>query len=308
MSHKSEEKSTPALNERGKQRQLEKKLSGESLWQISLRKFSKDKVALAGLFFIFVLIFLAIFADLIAPYSYKEINLDAISQPPSATHIFGTDFFGRDMFSRVIYGTRISLLVGIVSQSIALILGLVLGSISGYYTGWSDTLIMRVADVIFAFPSLLLIIAIMVSLGPGLQNIFLAIGLVGWVGIARIIRSQTLSIKEQEFVMAAKSLGASDRRVIIKHIMPNAFPPLIVSFTMGMAGAIMSEATLSFLGLGAQPPTASWGGDISAGLQYLRSAWWISFWPGVALALTVLAFNLFGDGLRDALDPSLRNV
>jgi len=308
MGQNTDNKSTPALNERGKQRQLEKKLSGDSLWQISMRKFMKDKIALIGLFFIFLLIFLAIFADLIAPYSYKEINLDAISQAPSAEHIFGTDFFGRDMFSRVIYGTRISLLVGIVSQSVALVLGLTLGSISGYYTGWVDTIIMRIADVIFAFPSLLLIIAIMVSLGPGLQNVFLAIGLVGWVGIARIIRSQTLSIKEQEFVLAAKSLGASDRRVITKHIMPNAFPPLIVSFTMGMAGAIMSEATLSFLGLGAQPPTASWGGDISAGLQYLRSAWWISFWPGVALALTVLAFNLFGDGLRDALDPSLRNV
>ena len=274
------------------------------LWKALKRR----RLAMAGGAVIVLLVLVGIAGPWIAPYDPLAQDLSKSLLGPSLQHWFGTDSFGRDILSRVLYGARISLLVGIVSQGIAFSLGVAMGLVSGYYGGKVDTLIMRLADVTLAFPTLLLLIAITAAFQPGLAVVFVAIGIVGWAGLARLVRSQTLVVRELDFVQAARALGMNDARLLTRHVLPNTLAPAIIAVTLGMAGAILLEAALSFIGLGAQPPTPSWGSMISDGRDFLRTAPWISVFPGLAIGLVVLGFNLFGDGLRDAMDPRLRGV
>ena len=245
---------------------------------------------------------LALLAPALAPGDPVRGDLAASLRPPSHTFLFGSDAQGRDVLSRVLYGARLSLAVGLISQSIALLLGLTLGLIAGFYGRWIDGVIMRVADVTLAFPSLLLLIAIAAAVKPSLPVVFVVIGIVGWAGMARIVRGQVLLARGLEYVQAARALGASDTRIITRHLLPNVIAPVIVAATLGVGGAIMAEAALSFIGLGAQPPTPSWGAMVAEGRDLLRVAPWVSIAPGVAIGLAVLGLNLLGDGLRDALD------
>jgi len=274
------------------------------LWKALKRR----RLAMAGGAVIALLVVVGIAGPWIAPYDPLAQDLSKSLLGPSAEHWFGTDSFGRDILSRVLYGARISLLVGIVSQGIAFSLGVAMGLVSGYYGGKVDALIMRLADVTLAFPTLLLLIAITAAFQPSLAVVFVAIGVVGWAGLARLVRSQTLVVRELDFVQAARALGMNDTRLLARHVLPNTLAPAIIAVTLGMAGAILLEAALSFIGLGAQPPTPSWGSMISDGRDFLRTAPWISVFPGLAIGLVVLGFNLFGDGLRDAMDPRLRGV
>lgn len=259
-----------------------------------------------GGFLVGLLVLVAAFAPWIAPHNPVRGELDDYLQAPGGRYWFGTDTFGRDVFSRVVYGARVSLGVGLAVQASALTLGVTLGLLSGFYGGWVDNAIMRLAEVIFAFPGLLFAIAIMAVIGPSLYNVFIALGLVSWTSLARVVRSAVLGIKAQEFVEAARALGASDRRIITRHLLPNIVAPAIILVTLGIGGAILAEAGLSFLGLGAQPPTPSWGSMLTTGRDYLTEAPWLSIYPGIAIFLTVMGFNLLGDGLRDLLDPRMR--
>jgi ABC-type dipeptide/oligopeptide/nickel transport system permease subunit len=274
------------------------------LWKALKRR----RLAMAGGAVIVLLVVVGIAGPWIAPYDPLAQDLSKSLLGPSLEHWFGTDSFGRDILSRVLYGARISLLVGIVSQGISFSLGVAMGLVSGYYGGKVDALIMRLADVTLAFPTLLLLIAITAAFQPSLAVVFVAIGIVGWAGLARLVRSQTLVVRELAFVQAARALGMNDARLLTRHVLPNTLAPAIIAVTLGMAGAILLEAALSFIGLGAQPPTPSWGSMISDGRDFLRTAPWISVFPGLAIGLVVLGFNLFGDGLRDAMDPRLRGV
>lgn len=254
---------------------------------------------------IVVIALAAIAAPLVARHDPLAIDLHAQLLPPSGAHWLGTDVQGRDVWARLVYGARISLSVGVFSQCIALSLGLALGLVAGYYGRWMDELVMRLADVTLAFPTLLLLIALVAALQPSLTIVFLTIGFVGWAAMARLVRGQVLVVRELEFVQASRALGARDRRVMFRHILPNVIAPVVIAATLGIAAAIMAESSLSFLGLGVQPPTPSWGAMIADArdLAQLRSAPWTSVAPGLAIGLTVLAFNLLGDALRDALDP-----
>jgi ABC-type dipeptide/oligopeptide/nickel transport system permease subunit len=247
----------------------------------------------------------AIAAPLLARHDPAAIDLTNQLQGPSTRHWMGTDIQGRDVWARLIYGARISLAVGLLSQGIALALGLVLGLVAGYYGKWVDETVMRLADVTLAFPTLLLLIALVAALQPSLPVVFLTIGLVGWAGMARLVRGQVLVVRELEYVQAQRALGARDHRIIAMHVLPAVIAPVVIACTLGVAGAIMAEASLSFLGLGVQPPTPSWGAMIADGrdLSQLRSSPWTSLFPGLAIGMTVLGFNLLGDALRDALDP-----
>ncbi|MFQ6056531.1 MAG: ABC transporter permease [Methanosarcinales archaeon] len=236
-------------------------------------------------------------------YKISIINIE--NQPPSLSHPFGTDDFGRDVLSRVIYASRVSLSIGFVAVAIALTIGIFMGSISGYYGGFIDQIIMRLVDIWMSIPALILLIAMVAVFGPGLFKAMILIGILSWAGIARIVRGQFLSLREQGFIEAAKSVGANDFKIIFKHILPNAMAPIIVNATLFLADVILLEAGLSFLGLGAQPPTASWGNMLTDAQKYLRTAWWIAVFPGLAIFLTVISFNFVGDGLRDALDPRM---
>lgn len=282
-------------------------VKGESLWKDAWKRLKRNKAAMIGLWMVVVFLLVAIFAPFLAPYDPNEIDLMSVLKGPSAEHWLGTDYYGRDLTSRIIYGSRISLSVGIIVQTIALSIGTFMGSLAGYYGGKVDMFIMRIVDIVMSFPSLLLTIAIMVALGPSLYNVFLALGIVSWTRTARIMRSEFMRHREREYVEAAKALGYKDFTIMYKQILPNCLAPLIISFTMGIASSIMAEASLSFLGLGAQEPTPSWGSIINNGLQYLRTKPWYSLFPGLAIAYTVFAFNLLGDGLRDALDPKMKN-
>lgn len=275
----------------------------KSMWEMLI----KNKAALVGFTIIVVLVFIAIFGRFIMPYNPDIGNLSDSLKPPSAVHWFGTDEQGRDILSRIIDGTKISLRVGVIAVAIALSIGLVLGSLAGYYGGKIDMLIMRFMDIMLAFPSLLLAIAFMSALGPGMDKAIIAISIVTIPEYARIVRGSILSIKESEYVQAARVIGNSDRAIIFRHIIPNVLSPIVVRATLGISTAILDTAALGFLGLGIKPPQAEWGSMLGAGRGYFYNAPHIVLFPGIAITITVLAFNLFGDGLRDALDPKLRN-
>ncbi|WP_353684978.1 oligopeptide ABC transporter permease [Thermodesulfovibrio sp. 3907-1M] len=273
------------------------------MFKLILKRVLRNKLAVVGLVFILFVFFIAIFASYFAPYDPYKINVYHVLEPPSKQHPFGTDELGRDVFSRIIYGARVSLRVGFLAMGIAVFTGTILGAIAGYYGGWIDSLIMRVVDVMLAFPTLFLILAVVAVLEPSIYIIMLVIGLTGWMDVARLVRAEVLSLKEREFVLAARAIGASSGRIIFKHILPNAIYPVIVAATFSVGGAILIESGLSFLGLGIQPPEPSWGGILSVGKDYITVAWWMSLFPGLAIFLTVLSFNLLGEALRDALDP-----
>ena len=264
-----------------------------------------DKRVWVGGGVIVLLVLLAIGAPLFARHDPVGVDLINSLEAPSVHHWFGTDSQGRDVWARLVYGARVSLSVGIVSQGIALALGVMLGLVSGYYGRWVDEVVMRLADVTLAFPTLLLLIALVAALQPSLTVVFLTIGFVGWAGMARLVRGQVLVVRELEFVQAERALGAGDVRIIIRHVLPSVVAPVVIAATLGVAGAIMAESSLSFLGLGVQPPTPSWGSMIADGrdLYQLRHAPWTSVFPGLAIGAAVLGFNLLGDALRDALDP-----
>lgn len=270
-----------------------------------IRKFRKQKTALVALAFILLLVVIAFISYMIVPYGINEYDYNSIMQGPSAKHIFGTDEFGRDLFSRILCGTRISLSVGLLSVTIGAVLGTILGLLGGYYGGILDSVIMRICDVLFAFPGIVLAIAIVAILGSGLYNVVIAVAVFSTPTFARLVRSTTLSLKNSVFVQAARNLGASDARILFQHILPAAIPNIIVQYTMSIGNSILTASSLSFLGLGAQPPTPEWGLLLSNGRNYMMSSWHITLFPGIAIFLTVLAFNLLGDGLRDALDPKL---
>jgi len=248
----------------------------------------------------------AVFAPWLAPFDPNFINVDALLQPPSTLHPMGTDALGRDVFSRVLFGGRVSLWVGFVAVGIATSIGLVLGLVAGYFGRLVDEIIMRGVDVMLCFPSFFLILAVIAFLEPSLTNIMVVIGLTGWMGVARLVRAETLTIRERDYVQAARATGAGAPRIIFRHILPNAIGPVLVSATLGVAGAILTESSLSFLGLGVQPPDASWGNMLLEGKEVLGIAWWLSVFPGLAILFTVLGYNLLGESLRDWLDPRLK--
>jgi ABC-type dipeptide/oligopeptide/nickel transport system permease subunit len=265
----------------------------------------RDNRARIGLVIVALIILAAIFAPLVVRYDPVAIDLARMLERPSGEHWMGTDIQGRDVWARLIYGARISLAVGIISQGIALTLGVALGLLAGYYGRWVDELVMRLADVTLAFPTLLLLIAMVAALQPSMFVVFATIGFVGWAGMARLVRGQVLVVRQLEYVQAIRALGAGDVRIMLQHVLPNVIAPVVIAATLGVAGAIMAEAALSFLGLGIQPPTPSWGSMIADGrdLDQLRNAPWTSVFPGLAIGASVLGFNLLGDALRDALDP-----
>ncbi len=272
-----------------------------------IRRFFRNKQAVVGLCMLLLLIFAAVFADVITRYDPLEQDLIHRLQPPNAAHWFGTDELGRDIFTRIVYGTRISLTVGLIAVGISTIVGIFLGAIAGYYGGRLDNIIMRCIDVLMAIPSILLNIAIVAALGTGLQNVMIAIGISSVPGYARIIRASILSLRDQEFVEASRAAGAKDFFIIWNHILPNCVAPLIVQATLRIGGAILSCASMSFIGLGIVPPTPEWGSMLSTGRDFLRNAPHLTTFPGMAIMFAVLAMNLMGDGLRDALDPKLKN-
>ena len=273
-----------------------------------LKQVIRQKTGLLGLVIVSVVLLAAVFAPIISPYDPYAINMAESLSPPSAAHPFGTDVFGRDIMSRLVYGARVSMEVSVLSRLISLVIGTFLGLTAGYFGGRFDNIVMRLADVTLAYPGLLLLIAVMAAVGPSLTALIVALGIVGWAAVARIVRAQVLSIKEREFVLAVRSLGGDPGRIIFKHLLPNCVSQLIIIFSMGLGMGIMAESSMSFLGLGAQPPLPSWGSMISAGLDYLRVAPWLSLAPGVGITLAVLGFNLLGDACRDALDPKLKNM
>ncbi len=281
---------------------------GRSFYRDVFRRLWKNPIAVFGLIIIFLLVLLAIFAPQIAPYDPYAINLRRAHESPSWDHPFGTDFFGRDVMSRMIYGARVSLIMGIGVISVRAFIGITLGLLAGYYRGWVETLIMRLTDAVIAFPGLILALAIMAVRGPGLFNVFLALSIVGWTTFARLVRGEVLSAREQDYIVAIKALGAKDLRIITRHVLPNILPAIIVYSTLGIAAPIIAEAGLSFLGLGAGADEITWGFMISMARGYIRYAWWSITFPGLAIVVVVLAFNLLGDGLRDILDPRMKDT
>jgi peptide/nickel transport system permease protein len=271
-----------------------------------LRRISQHNLALVGLIILVPMFFCAVFAPLVAPHDPVEPNLKDILSAPSFSHPFGTDTLGRDVLSRVIYGTRISLLVGFVSVGIAIFIGIIIGALSGYYGGIIDEVIMRFVDLMMCFPTFFLILAVIALLEPSIWNIMIVIGLTNWMGISRLVRAEILSIKGKEYVLAAKAQGFSEARIIFRHVLPNALSPVYVVATLGIGGAILTESALSFLGIGVQPPTASWGNILTQAKDNIEVAWWLSLYPGLAIFLTVMGYNLLGEGLRDIFDPRRR--
>ena len=269
---------------------------------ILIKAFS-NPLALAGFIIIIIMFLLAILAPWLAPYDPDAFNVKSILLAPSWQHWMGTDGLGRDVLSRMLYGGRISLLVGLVAVGISTAIGIILGALAGYYRGWVDTVIMRLVDIMLSIPSFFLILAVIAFLTPSIVNIMVVIGLTSWMGVTRLVRAEFLSLSNREFVLASRSLGAKDARLIFTHLLPNSLTPIIVSSVLGVAGAVLLESGLSFLGLGVQAPQASWGNILTDGKEYIQFAWWLSLYPGMAILLTVLGYNLLGEGLRDALDP-----
>ena len=263
----------------------------------------RNPLALIGFSNITAILLLALIAPWIAPYDPNAINVKAILLAPETNHWMGTDGLGRDVLSRMLYGGRISLLVGFVAVGIATLIGIVLGAVAGFYRGWVDTVIMRTVDVMLSIPTFFLILAVIAFLTPSIWNIMIVIGLTSWMGVTRLVRAEFLSLRNREFVLAAQALGAKDARLIFTHLLPNSLTPIIVSSILGIASAVLVESGLSFLGLGVQAPQASWGNILTDGKEYIQFAWWLSLFPGLAILLTVLGYNLLGDGLRDAYNP-----
>lgn len=260
-----------------------------------------NKLTLFGLGIVGFFIIVAIFAPIIAPYNPGQIDIENILTPPSGSHIFGTDSLGRDLFSRMVYGARISLMVGFIAVGIAGLIGISLGAIAGYYGKWIDAVIMRFIDIMLCFPTFFLILAVIALLEPSIINIMAIIGATSWMGMARLMRAEILSLKERDFIYAERAIGASDLRIITKHLIPNAMAPVLVSITLGIAGAILVESGLSFLGIGVQPPTPSWGNILSEGKAVMGAGWWMMLFPGLAIFITVLGYNLLGEGIREKL-------
>ncbi len=260
-----------------------------------------NKLTLFGLGIVGFFIIIAISAPILAPYDPGQIDINNILTAPSKAHLFGTDSLGRDLFSRMVYGTRISLLVGFIAVGIAAILGIALGAIAGYYGRWVDAIIMRFIDIMLCFPTFFLILAVIALLEPSIVNIMVIIGATSWMGMARLMRAEILSLKERDFIYAEKAIGASDLRIIARHLIPNAMAPVLVSVTLGIAGAILVESSLSFLGIGVQPPTPSWGNILSEGKAVMGAGWWMMLFPGLAIFITVLGYNLLGEGIRERL-------
>jgi peptide/nickel transport system permease protein len=286
--------------------------SSRTLWGDAWRRLRRNKLAVVSIVWIIMIVIMTLTADLwVVPLFGDPLSVNTTPgsnlQSPSLEHPFGTDKLGRDVFSRVVYGARVSLTVGVLAVSISLMIGLVLGALSGYRGGLTDTFVMRTADVFFAFPYILFAISLIAVLGPSYRNVFIAIGILGWPSIARVFRSSILSIKENEYIDAARAMGASDFRIMFRHVMPNAVAPIIVYGTMSIGGAIITEAALSFLGMGVQPPTPSWGLMLSDAKSLMFVAPWLTIWPGFAILTTVLAFVLLGDGFRDALDVKMKD-
>ncbi len=268
-----------------------------------MRIFKINRLALFGAVIVGIMVLLAIFAPLIATYDPNEISLGNALIGPSPEHIMGTDSLGRDLFSRMVYGSRISLSVGFVAVGLAVIIGIIFGSIAGFYGGWIDNLISRFIDIMLCVPTFLLILSVIAVLGPSILNVMVIIGVTSWMGVARLIRAEILSLKEREFIEAARAIGASDLRIITRHLIPNGIGPVLVSATLGVAGAILLESGLSFLGLGVQPPSPSWGNILTEAKSTLGIAWWITVFPGLAILITVLGYNLLGEGLRESFNP-----
>ena len=276
----------------------------KSLWGDAWRRLLRNRLALAGLIVVVIFCLMAIFAPFLARQSIDYQDALSLYQPPSRAHVMGTDQLGRDVLSRVIWGSRVSLLVGLVAQLIVLAIGVPVGALAGFFGGKTDLVLMRFVDVMYAFPQLLFVILLMSMWGRGLTNIFIAIGLTGWVTLARLVRAQFLALREKDYVLAARSIGATNSRLMLRHLLPNTLTPIIVALTFGIPTAIFTEAFLSFINVGISPPQTSWGLMVGENQSYLRSYPWMLVWPSIALGLTMLSFTFLGDGLRDALDPS----
>ncbi len=271
-----------------------------------IKLLKKSPLAMVGTVLVILFLFVALFAPMLAPYDPIKQDLNNILQPPSKEHLFGTDTLGRDILSRIIYGARISLIVGVLVVTISSIIGIVAGLISGFFGGYIDLIIMRITDLFLSFPALILAMAIAGALGPSLTNTMIAISLVWWPPYARLIRGQVLTVKHKEFVEAATALGQSNLRIMFTHVLPNSLTPAIIQATMDLGAVILTAAGLSFIGFGAQPPTPEWGSMISLGRNYFLKQWWLATFPGLAILITVVGFNLLGDGIRDLLDPRIR--
>jgi oligopeptide transport system permease protein len=277
-----------------------------SLWRDAWRRLLRNRLAMAGGVVVLLLCLVAIFADVLMPQPYTKTNFGRLNETPSSDYPLGTDALGRDLLSRMIYGARVSMLVGLGAQVFIVAIGVPVGALAGYLGGRADLVITRFIDVMYAFPRLLFVILVMSMLGAGLVNIFIAIGLTGWVGIARQTRAQVMAIKEKDYVDAARGLGAGFARLLSRHILPNALTPIVVAVTFGIPEAIFTEAALSFIGVGINPPTPSWGQMVGEGQQFIRSYWHLCVFPSIAIAITMLSFTFFGDGVRDALDPKMK--
>jgi peptide/nickel transport system permease protein len=272
----------------------------------TLRRLIKNKMGMAGLFVVAVLFFVAIFAGYLAPYAPDRIDTRHILAPPTWDHYMGTDILGRDVLSRMIHGSGVSLSVGFVAVGISTLIGVILGSLSGYYGGLVDRVVMRFVDIMLCFPTFFLILAVIAFIGPSIWNIMVVIGVTSWMGVTRLVRAEFLSIRERDYVQAAIAQGAGDLRIIFLHILPNAMAPVLVAAPLGVAAAVLVESSLSFLGIGVQPPDPSWGNMLTEGKDNIEIAWWLSVFPGLAIFITVMGYNLLGEAIRDSLDPRLR--
>jgi len=274
----------------------------KSFW----RYFKRSRLAVGGMSIIVITFLIAGSASFLAPYDPGKTDVSLKLNPPSTQNFLGTDQLGRDVFSRMLHGSKVSLSVGFVAVAISILIGILVGALAGYYGGWIDSVMMRFVDIMLCFPSFFLILTVVALLGPSLFKVMVVIGITSWMGTSRFVRAEFLSLRERDFVQAAKALGVKDRRIIFRHILPNALAPVFVTATLDVASAILVEAGLSFLGFGVQPPAPSWGNILTEGRTYIFDAWWLTVFPGLAILITVLSFNLLGEGLRDALDPRLR--
>ena len=276
-----------------------------NLKKLFWKRFRTNSLAMGGGIIVLALFFAAVLAPLLSPCNPDDIDRKHILEPPGVHHPLGTDDLGRDVLSRMIWGARISLAVGFVAVGIATFIGMIIGALAGYYGGWVESVTMRFIDIMLSIPTFVLILAVIAFIGPSIWNIMIVIGITSWMSVARLVRAEFLSLKEREFVLAARALGASDFRIIFRHIMINSMAPVLVSAVLGIAGAVLVESALSFLGIGVQPPTPSWGNILTLGKDNIEIAWWLSVFPGLAILITVLGYNLLGEGIRDSIDPRL---